>query len=223
MFSRWQGIERNNMTRGCIRTNFKGKTALQPVVLCCYTSATPNSESYAGMIRQGLRLTLFKHLAQHQDWEGRIKDGRPIKLPCRLKGPFSIKVPLAAFVARKVWKLIRPPRNNLQKVRPWYSPNSKFLFLKESHRTGEPAEIPHACCGGYSHIKQVRNLWKAKRVAALGLKKRPSGTGRQPDTSQAFDRIGPEPWAVWTPPCQHFTKLMIRVCGMPIHLKNWFL
>ena len=117
MFSRWQGIERNlNMTRGCIRTNFKGKTALHPVVLCCYTSATPNSESYAGMIRQGLRLTLFKHLAQHQDWEGRIKDGSPIKLPCRLKGPFLIEVPLGAFVARKVWKLIRPPRNNLQKA-----------------------------------------------------------------------------------------------------------
>ena len=124
------------MTRESIRTNFKGKTALHPIALCCYTSATPNSDSYAGMIRQGLRLTLCKHLAQHRDWESRIKDGSPIKLPCRHKVPFLIKVPLGALVTRKVWKLILPPRNNLQKVRPSYSPNSKFLFLKESHRTG---------------------------------------------------------------------------------------
>ena len=88
------------------------------------------------MIRQGLRLTLCKHLAQHRDWESRIKDGSPIKLPYRHKVPFLIKVPFGALVTRKVWKLTRPPRNNLQKVRPSYSPNSKFLFLKESHRTG---------------------------------------------------------------------------------------
>ena len=87
----------------------------------------------------------------------------------------------------------------------------------------------HGCCGGYSHIKQVRYLWKIRRVAALGfslwklekpLKKWPSRTRHQPDTSQAFDRTGREPWAVWTSPCQDFIKLMIRVCGMPIHFKN---
>ena len=133
-----KAIERSlNMTRGCIRTNFKGNAALHPVVLCCCISAIPNSDSYAdaGMIRQGLRLTLCKHLAQHRDWESRIKDGSP-KLPCRHKVPFLIKVPLGALVTRKAWKLLRPRRNTLQKVRPSYSPNSKFLFLKESHRTG---------------------------------------------------------------------------------------
>ena len=116
-------------------------------------------------------------------------------------------------------------------IAKWQFQNSFLLFLgvwvKLVALLG--ASWNASCCGGYSHNKQVRNLWKVKRVAALGfspwklekpLKNRPSRTRPQPDTSQAFDRTGREPWAVWTSPYQHFTKLMIRVCGMPIRFKS---
>ena len=90
--------------------------------------------------------------------------------------------------------------------------------------------MPHGCCGGYSHIKQVRYLWKIKRVAALGfslwklekpLKKWPSRTRHQPDTSQAFDRTGREPWAVWTSPCQHFINSWFESAACPSTLKTY--